>query len=122
MAEQQMDLPFGRVGLHDAALRPQPKRDGPDDWPTPACLLAALTQDVLPTLPVDLLWEPAPGGQVLADALRRAGYRVHVTEEDFLACPVPREVGGLVTNPPFNMHSGFIKRSLSLLDAGALQF
>ncbi len=41
----------------DAAFRPQPKRDGPDDWPTPACLCAALTHDV-PAIPEGSVWEP----------------------------------------------------------------
>jgi hypothetical protein len=35
----------------DAALRPQPSRDGADYWPTPASLIGALIAHVLPTLP-----------------------------------------------------------------------
>jgi hypothetical protein len=34
----------------DAALRLQPKRDGPDHWPTPDCLTAALVTQILPSL------------------------------------------------------------------------
>jgi hypothetical protein len=57
----------------DAALRPQPKRDGPDDGPTPACLCAALVHDVLPTIPDAAssggIWEPAPGAGALVAAM-----------------------------------------------------
>ena len=45
----------------DAALRPQPRRDGPDRWATPPCLVRALVEDVLPQLPPGRVWEPACG-------------------------------------------------------------
>ena len=45
----------------DAALRPQPKREGPDHWATPDCLTAALVTHILPDLPPAPVWEPAAG-------------------------------------------------------------
>jgi hypothetical protein len=105
----------------DAALRPQPKRDGPDDWTTPACLCAALTHDVLPTLPPGAVWEPAPGSGAMVGAIVAAGrYAVVPTDQNFLTCPVPEDTRIMATNPPFNEHASFIDRSMMLLDAGEL--
>jgi hypothetical protein len=110
----------GRRHLKDAALRPVPKRGGPDDWPTPPCLCSALTHEVLPTIPEGAVWEPAPGGGALVGAITAAGRRVASTTADFSSCPVPPGARILATNPPFNQHSVFIERSMALLDAGAL--
>ena len=57
----------------DAALRPQPKRSGPDDWSTPCCLTDALVRYVLPGLPPGPIWEPAVGDGALVQALERGG-------------------------------------------------
>jgi hypothetical protein len=104
----------------DAALRPQPRRDGPDDWPTPACLCAALVCDVLPTLPAGPVWEPAPGTGALMDAIAASGRSVIATADDFLSRAVPQGARILATNPPYNLHSAFIHRALCLLDANEL--
>ena len=56
----------------DAALRPQPSRDGADYWPTPASLIGALIPHVLPTLPAGPVWECAAGDGRLAAAMRDA--------------------------------------------------
>jgi hypothetical protein len=104
----------------DAALRPQPKRSGLDNWATPACLLAALVYDVLPTLPDGPVWEPAPGAGALADAITATGRTVITTSDDFLHHPLPDRVRILATNPPFNQHSAFIQRALYLLDSNEL--
>jgi hypothetical protein len=105
---------------NDAALRPQPRRYGPDDWATPPCLCAALTHDVLPTIPGGAVWEPAPGNGALVAAIKAAGRSVVTTTSDFLSCPVPKGVRILATNPPFNQHSAFLGGCMALLDAGAL--
>ena len=57
----------------DAALRPQPRREGPDNWPTPSCLAAALIRDVLPELPAGPLWECAAGNGEWAVSFRKVG-------------------------------------------------
>jgi hypothetical protein len=120
---EQLPLPLsnsGRDWRQDAALRPQPKRDGPDNWWTPPCLCAALTYDVLPTLPAGMVWEPAPGAGVLMDAIWASGRQGISTPDDFRTCSVPEGARILATNPPFNLHSVFIERSLSLFDSGVL--
>jgi hypothetical protein len=40
--------------------------------------------------------------------------------QDFRRIPVPKGTRILATNPPFNLHSAFIQRSLEFLDAGEL--
>jgi hypothetical protein len=107
----------------DAALRPQPRRDGPDDWPTPSCLAAALCRHVLPGLPAGPVWEPAAGAGTLAAAMRVAGRTVIASdvERDFLTCDPPGRLAAIATNPPFNRHSAFVQRGLALLDRGATQ-
>jgi hypothetical protein len=104
----------------DAALRPQPKRSGPDDWSTPPCLCAALTHDVLPTIPEGIVWEPSPGNGALVDTIKATGRSVVATTDDFLHCPVPKGIRILATNPPFNLHLAFLGRCTDLIDAGAL--
>jgi hypothetical protein len=107
----------------DAALRPEPKRPGLDVWPTPSCLAAALVRDVLPVLPEGRIWEPAAGSGVLVQAMTAAGRDVIASdaELDFLSGAVPPDrIASIVTNPPFNVHSGFIQRGLQLLDDGTV--
>jgi hypothetical protein len=124
MDNDQLTLPLpglGRDWRKDASLRPQPKRDGPDDWTTPACLCRAAVY-VLRTLlcPCPVIWEPAPGDGVLAKAMQEGGFKVQVTFEDFKTCPVPNDARIMVTNPPFNQMGMFLERGLQLLDAGEL--
>jgi hypothetical protein len=66
-------FPFSR---DPASLRPQPRRNGADFWPTPSCLIGALTGRVVPILPQAPIWECAAGDGRLSLALRAAGYRV----------------------------------------------
>jgi hypothetical protein len=115
-----LPLPGLRDWRDDAALRPQPKRDGPDDWATPPCLCAALTHDVLPTLGPGAIWEPSPGSGALIEAITAAGRQAITTAGDFLNCRPPRGARLLATNPPFNLHSAFVHRSQLLLAAGEL--
>jgi hypothetical protein len=115
-----LPLPGLRDWRDDAALRPQPKRAGLDDWATPACLCAALTHDVLPTLPPGAVWEPAPGGGALVGAIAAAGRRAVTTTADFKRCAAPAGARILATNPPFLAHSMFVERSMALLESGAL--
>jgi hypothetical protein len=109
----------------DAALRPQPRRDGPDDWPTPPCLVTALVAEVLRELPPGPLWEPAAGSGVLVRAMQAAGRHVIASdlERDFLSGWVPPGVlfAAVVTNPPFNLDSAFLQRGLELLDSGVVR-
>jgi len=121
-----------RRRLDPPAQRGQPRREGPDAWATPACLIAALCTHVLPALPEGAIWEPAAGDGQLAAAIRAAGRRV-VTSDlhpqgdsaplDFLNDTLPVESAGSViaTNPPFHALDAFINRSLTLLDSGHTQ-
>jgi hypothetical protein len=108
----------------DAALRPQPKREGRDYWPTPHCLARALVEHVLPSLPVGLVWEPAAGDGRLAHAMLEAGREVVycdiISGVDFLHDdPIhPGKFAAIITNGPFNDLDAFTARGLSLLDAG----
>ena len=67
----------------DAALRPQPKRDGPDRWPTPDYLTAALVTHILPSLPRAPVWEPAAGDGALVRAIEATGYRIFAGDIGF---------------------------------------
>jgi hypothetical protein len=118
----------GRDFRLDAALRPQPRRQGPDAWQTPASLIDALITYVLPTLPMGIIWEPAAGDGRLADAMRAAGREVVATDLrgdrlDFLRddLPAPRRFAAIVTNPPFNRLDEFIARGLHLMDLRTTQ-
>ena len=108
----------------DAALRPQPRREGPDLWGTPATLIDALVGDVLPQLSATgRIWEPACGDGRLAERLRTAGRSVVATDYpalDFLQDPPPpgEVFAAIATNPPFNALDQFIRRGLRLLDGG----
>jgi hypothetical protein len=61
----------------------------------------------------------AAGDGALADALRL--YREVIAsdlEQDFLVCPSPvTHLAAIITNPPFNRHSAFIRRGLELLNS-----
>jgi hypothetical protein len=113
-----------------ASLRPQPKRDGSDYWPTPPCLINALIEHVAPTWPPATIWEMAAGDGRVAKALRAAGYCVFASDIeprgdgieriDFLRGdpPEPRLIA--CTNPPNNQLTAFISRGLQLLDANRI--
>jgi hypothetical protein len=112
-----------------AARRPTPNRDGPDFWPTPASLITALIDHVLPLLPPATIWECAAGDGRVADAMARAKREVIAsdlnpqddsTPRDFLRDPPPRLGMLVITNPPYNASDAFMQRGLSLLDAGEI--
>ena len=108
----------------DAALRPQPARTGPDLWPTPWCLIRAMIDDVLSTLPPGRVWEPAAGDNQLAEAMRSAGREVvasDILSLNFLIDIPPGNFAAIITNPPFSLLDPFLDRALSLLDAGTTQ-
>jgi hypothetical protein len=128
------------VGLHrykdPAAYRPQPAREGPDFWPTiDRGLILALVYEVLPALPVGVIWEAAAGAGHLVDPLRAAGCEVIGTDlfpdperpdfavHDFLHAPSPNATAGavMITNPPNSKLTDFIVRGLTLIDAGYLK-
>jgi hypothetical protein len=107
------------------AARGQPKRSGPDFWPTPECLIAAASEYVLPSLPPSPIWECAAGDHRLARALGATIATDKFPQDgtvalDFLTDPPP--AAGLVafTNPPYHSSAKFIQRGLQLLDTGAL--
>jgi hypothetical protein len=107
--------------VSDAALRPQPKRDGPDFWPTPDCLTTALITHIMPSLPKAPVWEPAAGEGALVHAIEAAGHRVVagdlITGQDFFSSSPPAGCQSLVTNPPFNQLDRFLARALELVDS-----
>jgi hypothetical protein len=113
-----------------ASLRPQPRRDGADFWPTPACLIWALIHHVLSGLPPRPLLEFAAGDGRLVHPLRAAGYTVLASDiaprgegierRDFLHDePLLRGAIG-VSNSPYNQLDKFLARGLQLLDCGQL--
>jgi hypothetical protein len=113
----------------DPALRPQPKRGGADFWPTPACLIEALLQHVLPALPPGPVWECAAGDGRLARAIEATGRSVLATdkypqpgagERDFLRQLPPAPGLLAITNPPFHSIDRFLMRGLYLLDRGGI--
>ena len=106
--------------LDDAALRPQPRRDGPDDWTTPADLVDVAIQHVLPLLPAGPIWEMAPGSGALVDAFIAAGRAVVTTRGNFMTQAPPPGARIAMSNPPFNRIDEFIKRGFVLLDSGQL--
>jgi hypothetical protein len=114
-----------------SAYRPQPARGGPDFWPTPKCLTAALLQYVLPALPGQVIWECAAGDGKLAGAIAATGRKVIASDlvpisggaaHDFLHADMPVAAVGaaVVTNPPGNQLDAFIARGLQLLDGGLI--
>jgi hypothetical protein len=113
----------GRDSRQDPALRPQPKRHGPDCWSTPECLLNALTTEVLSGLPTGTISEPACGDGHVANAQRVVDRHVVATDlyTDGIAfshnsAPAPGHFGVICTNPPFDRQDPFIARGLHLLD------
>lgn len=95
-----------------------------DFYATPPEAVAAFLRAERPFLP-SVLWEPACGDGAIVLPLRAAGYRVHATDlvsrgcpdsragEDFLMpFPVPPDLGGVVTNPPFKLAREFVERGL----------
>ena len=59
-----------------AAYRPQPARGGSDFWPTiDRGLIQVLLYEVLPALPIDVIWEAAAGAGHLARIMRE-GWRM----------------------------------------------
>ena len=98
-----------------AAYRPQPARGGSDFWPTiDRGLIQVLLYEVLPALPIDVIWEAAAGAGHLVDPLRATRCQVIATDlfpdperpdiavHDFLHAPPPNAGAGtiMITNPP----------------------
>ena len=113
-----------------ASLRPQPRRDGADFWPTPACLIWALIHHVLSSLPPRPLLEFAAGDGRLVHPLRAAGYTVLASDiaprgegierRDFLHDELLLRGAIGVSNSPYNQLDKFLARGLQLLDCGQL--
>jgi hypothetical protein len=114
------------IATDPAAVRPQPRRVGPDFWPTPTSLIAALQSHVLPGLPEGAIWEPAAGDGRLARAMIGAGRTVIQSDlypqdggkpYDFLVGEPPVAGSIVITNPPFTLSEEFLARGLALLDS-----
>jgi hypothetical protein len=117
-----------------AAYRPHPARDGADFWPTSACVCRALTQHILPALPLVPVWECAAGDGRLARTIAMTGREVIATDlfpqsffariarHDFLHDDPPKVALGAcaITNPPRSRLTEFIARGLQLLDCGQI--
>lgn len=76
----------------------------PDEWyPTPAWV----THTIIPWLErrAKYVWEPAPGKQHMATALRNYGFSVSVSKGDFLQISKPPNdrVTAICTNPPYGV-------------------
>jgi hypothetical protein len=116
------------------SLKPQPKRDGPDWWPTPLreCVAARAVLRMDPALAGHRLWEVAAGNGVLLDAMAAGGRdvigtdleprRADIAQHDFLRGPIP--IGAIgrfaLTNPPFNRMDEFMWRGWKLMQAGEI--
>jgi hypothetical protein len=123
---------FERRLVDPPMTRGQSSRAGPDFWPTPPCLIAALIRYVLPVLPDAAIWEPAAGAGGLVRALRSTGRKVIATDfypqdgsapHDFIADPPLAETAAaiVITNPPNNQWDDFLDRGLALQASGALK-
>lgn len=102
------------------------KDRGDDFYATPAEAVRALLAIEGAYLPARL-WEPACGDGAIVLPLRAAGFSVHASDlvnrgcpdseagVDFLMpFPVPADIGGIVTNPPFKSAVEFVEKSLSI--------
>ena len=91
-----------------------------DLYPTPPCLAQALVRNF--QLDGVVCWEPAVGRGDLARIIRSRAKRLYETDietgDDFLRCPVPAGVQTIVTNPPFNLLTAFIRRGLRHIEDG----
>jgi hypothetical protein len=105
-------------------------RPGTDYWATTQCLIAALIEQVLRTLPPAPVWECAAGDGRVAYAMRAAGRvvlasdieprRPDIERRDFLHDDPPQHGLIAITNPPFARLNRFLARGLQLLDTGKL--
>jgi hypothetical protein len=94
-----------------------------DEYETPPWV----TRCVVPYLRCSYVWDPANGpSSKLAQALRREGFKVVATNDDFLSrdcLPHPR-VDGIVTNPPYGptgrVARQFIEHAIALAPSVAL--
>ena len=90
-----------------------------DAYETPAWVTAAL----VPHLPAQgcWIWEPAAGTGMMAQALGSAGFDVIATDvadgHDFRIAPLPDDVRGIITNPPYYLATEFIEHALEILSA-----
>lgn len=82
-----------------------------------------VTHALVPFLPGGLrIWEPACGSGKMVRALESAGLEVArktdlATGYDFLLWPeVAAYINAIITNPPFNLATGFIEQALRLME------
>jgi hypothetical protein len=118
-------LPPPRRRKDPMAARGQPKRTGPDFWPTPDCLIQAAVEHIVPALPDAPIWECAAGDGRLASALGAAIATDKFPQDgslplDFLTTGPPGR--GLIafTNPPYHSSAKFMRRGVELIDSHTL--
>ena len=102
---------------------PYKKRREMDFYPTPREVTVALLNFL--DLPRNIkIWEPACGENHIVYVVQDLGYDVVGTDikdgVDFLTADLPEGVGYIITNPPFNMSEGFIKKCIHLRKPFAL--
>jgi hypothetical protein len=95
------------------------ERKALDQYETPSWVTLAL----VPHLPEinGVIWEPACGGGKMVAALRHAGFDVIGSDiadgADFLHHPPPtRDIGAIISNPPYALAREFIERALHFDD------
>ena len=93
-----------------------------DFYPTPPEVTIAL-MEFLKLEPCNI-WECAAGNGAMADILRKYGHNVRETDintgTDYLTTRGTADA--IITNPPFNLSSEFIKKALTEADLGARVF
>jgi hypothetical protein len=108
----------GFVGAYAKELGGAPRK-GLDVYPTPPEVTRALVAAYPP--PEGVLWEPACGAGHMARVLVQEGYTVRATDlrqtgygqggVDYLREPIPAEVVGIITNPPFALAAQFVEKA-----------
>lgn len=107
------------VGTHTLAER------GDDFYATPKCAVDSLLAIERKWLPRGTIWEPACGDGAIVMPLRAAGWKVEATDLIDRGCPdslagldfvrdgrSPRNIAGVITNPPFKLAKEFVDRAL----------
>lgn len=98
---------------------------GKDLYPTPGWATRALFRNYKEI--VGSIWEPACGRKHMSKVIKEEGYD-NVTEtdilygQDFLKDDLNISADWIITNPPFNLGSEFVLRSLELAEVGVAFF
>lgn len=88
-----------------------------DLYETPAWVTEALLPHLRDN--IEVVWEPATGGGKMSTVLKRHFDVIETdidTGQDFLTCSA-RDVNAIITNPPYELATEFIKRALRVVNA-----